>query len=186
MLASPTAAADRPWSITLYGGPAIYTVFTETLNGQGRWNSGMVGVAVDRHLAYLGWGWSLMGEAQVQQFFGGGAKDFFAGTGTYSAISLGLGIENHAFPWSRSVPTSFSAYIGPSYAFDPPMAYSIPSWGSRKALLNYLGIEFAVAVPPRDDVDVVFRLFHRSGVWGIYTNDAEEVSVLGVGLRYRF
>ena len=179
-------AAASVWSLTLYGGPATYTIFTETIDGKARFSSGMVAIALDRRLAYLGWGWNLVGEAQFQQFAARDSKDFIEGSGNYSAISLGIGVEYHHFPWERSLPTAVSVFVGPSYSFNPPLAYARAAWGSRKALLNYVGIEFAFAIPPRHDLDAVFRIYHRSGVWGIYTNDAQEASAIGVGLRYRF
>jgi hypothetical protein len=186
LLGSAPAAAASPWSVTLYGGPVTYTIFTESLDGNARFNSGMIGIAVDRRLAYLGWGWNLVGEAQFQQFASWTQKDFIEGSGNYSAISLGIGVEYHHFPWDKTVPTAVSVFLGPSYSFNPPLSYQRKYWGSRKALLNYLSIEFAFAIPPRRDLDAVFRIYHRSGVWGIFTNDAQEASVLGVGLRYRF
>ena len=85
-----------------------------------------------------------------------------------------------------ALPTAFSVFMGPSYSFNPPLAYRRADWGSRKALLNYLGFEFAFAIPPSRKFDAVIRVFHRSGVWGIYTNDAQESSAVGIGLRYRF
>jgi hypothetical protein len=185
LLACAPAAAG-PWSMTVYGGPTTYTIFTDTLNGKSQFNSAMVGLAVDRHVAYLGWGWHLMAEGQLQQFAAFRSKDFIEGTGNYAAVSLGLGIEYHSFPWKRELPTSLSFYIGPSYSFGPPLQYPREQWGSRKALLNYLGIELAVTLPQQHNLDAVFRLFHRSGVWGIYTNDVQEATTLGVGLRYRF
>lgn len=186
VLLSGNCAEATPWSVTLYGGPVTYTIFTETIKGEARFNSGMLAIAVDRRLAYLGWGWNLVGEAQFQQFAARDSKDFFEGSGNYSAISLGIGVEYHHFPWERTLPTAVSVFMGPSYSFNPPLAYRRIDWGSRKALLNYLGIEFAFAIPPRRDLDAVFRIYHRSGVWGIFTNDAQEASAIGVGLRYRF
>ncbi|MEI9889086.1 MAG: hypothetical protein WDN08_21795 [Rhizomicrobium sp.] len=180
------AASASPWSVTVFGGPVTYTIFTETLHGEARFNSGMIGIAVDRRLAYLGWGWNLIGEAQVQQFAARDSKDFYEGSGNYTSIALGLGVEYHHFPWDRSLPTAVSVFMGPSYAFNPPLTYRRDQWGSRKNLLNYLGIEFAFALVPRRNLDAVVRVYHRSGVWGIYTNDANEASSIGVGLRYRF
>jgi len=191
VLASPglfavKASAAEPWSVTLYGGPVTYTIFTQTLDGKARFNSGMVAVALDRRLAYLGWGWNLVGEAQYHQFFARDSRDFLEGSGNYSAVSLGLGVEYHRFPWERRLPTSLSVFLGPTYAFNPPLAYPRAAWGSRKSLENYLGIEIAVTIPEQRNLDAVFRLYHRSGVWGLYTNDVQEASVLGLGLRYRF
>ena len=186
VMLSGGAASANPWSVTVYGGPVTYTIFTQTISGKARFNIGILGIALDRRLAYLGWGWNLVGEAQFQQFAARDSKDFIEGSGNYSAISLGIGVEYHHFPWERSLPTALSIFMGPSYAFNPPLAYPRIDWGSRKSLLNYLGIEFAFAIPPRRDLDAVLRVYHRSGVWGIYTNDANEASAIGVGLRYRF
>jgi hypothetical protein len=186
LLLSCGTAEAGPWSVTLYGGPATYTLFTQTIKGNGRYNSLMIGIAADRRLAYLGWGWNLVGEAQFQQFAATKSKAFIEGSGNYPSIALGLGVEYHHFPWEQTVPTAVSVFMGPSYSFDPPLYYARNIVGSRKSLLNYLSIEIAFAVPPRRDLDAVVRVYHRSGVWGIYTDDAAEASVIGVGLRYRF
>ena len=170
-------ATASPWSITAYGGPATYTIFTQTISGHAKLDGGMISIAADRRLAYLGWGWNLVGEVQIQQFVFGPS---------YPSIALGLGVEYHHFPWEERLPTAMSIFMGPTYSYNPPLAYPTSAWGSRKSLLNYLSFEFAVAVPKLRKWDAVVRIYHRSGVWGIYTNDADECSVVGVGLRYRF
>ncbi len=186
LLLAPGAASANPWSVTLYGGPSTYTIFTQIVDGHARFNGGMIALAADRRLGYLGWGWNLVGEVQIQQFAFGSRHDFIEGSGTYNAVALGLGLEYHHFPWERSLPTAFSVFMGPCYSFDPPLAYQRVDWGSRKSLLNYLAFELAVALPQQRQWDAVVRIYHRSGVWGIYTNDVAEASVVGVGLRYRF
>src|SRR3569832_2871844 len=85
------SATAGPWSATLYGGPVTYTIFTQTLDGRARFNSGMLGIALDRRLAYLGWGWNLVGEAQVQQFFACVFLVFFVGFGFFCAFVFGFG-----------------------------------------------------------------------------------------------
>jgi len=169
-------ALAGPWSITVYGGPATGTIFTEVLAGRFKWDSGMIGIAADRRLAYLGWGFNLVGEVQLQEYSFGH---------TYPSAALGLGFEFHHFPWERQVPTAFSVFTGPTYSIDPPLNYPPAALGSRKALLNYVSAEIAVALPETRQWDAVFRIYHRSGAWGIYTIDADEVTVLGVGLRVR-
>jgi hypothetical protein len=169
-------AEAGPWSITLYGGPATGKIFTDFIAGRYTWDSGMVAVAADRRLAYLGWGVNLVGEVQFQQFAFGH---------TYPSFAVGIGGEFHDFPWREKVPTSLSIFTGPSYSIDPPLNYPRAQWGSRKALLNYVGLELAVELPQTKHWDAVFRLYHRSGMWGIYTLDADEVTVIGGGIRLR-
>ncbi|HEY2884098.1 MAG TPA: hypothetical protein VGJ08_02660 [Rhizomicrobium sp.] len=165
------------WSLSLYAGPSTNYIFTEVVAGRFHWADTMVGVALDRNLAYLGWGWSLNGEAQITQHFMGH---------TYNTAALGLGLEFDHFPWSESVPTSFAFYTGPSYTTNAPQQYSRSLWGSKKALLNYVSVELAFGIPNAANWDVEFRTFHRSGAWGIYTLDADENSMIGIGIRHRF
>ncbi len=177
LLAGATPAAAGPWSVTLYGGPATYTISSEVVQGHFGINAGVLGIAADRRLARLGWGWNLVGEGQFQ---------VFAGKHSYPSVSLGLGLEFHDFPWERHLPTAFSVFMGPTYSVDPYQFYATNLWGSRKSLLNYVSIELAVALPDTKRWDMVLRTYHRSGAWGVYTLDADEATVVGVGVRYRF
>jgi hypothetical protein len=170
-------ANESKWSLSLYAGPSTNYIFTEVVAGRFHWADTMVGVALDRKLAYLGWGWSLKGEAQITQHSLGH---------TYNTAALGLGVEFDQFPWSETLPTSFAVYSGPSYTTNPPQQYPRAEFGSKKALLNYVSIELAFAIPNAPRWDVEIRTFHRSGAWGIYTLDADENSVIGIGIRRHF
>jgi hypothetical protein len=170
-------ARETGWSVSLYSGPATNYYFTDFVAGKFHWQNAMVGVALDGRLAYLGWGWSLMGEAQLTQYTLGH---------NYQSAALGLGFEYNQFSWSRTLPTSFSVYMGPSYAINPPQQYPTSQRGSKKNLLNYLSAEFAVAVPGTTGWDVEFRTYHRSGAWGFYSLDADESTMIGLGIRRRF
>lgn len=174
---SSANASESKWSVSLYAGPSTNYIFTEVVAGRFHWADTMVGVAVDRKLAYLGWGWSLKGEAQITQHLLGH---------TYNTAALGLGLEFNQFPWSESLPTSFAFYTGPSYTTNPPQLYSRAAWGSKKSLLNYVSAELAFAVPNAPGWDFEVRTFHRSGAWGIYTLDPDESTMIGIGIRRRF
>lgn len=176
----PTTVAgsnESKWSVSLYAGPSTNYIFTEVVAGRFHWSDTMVGVAADRKLAYLGWGWSLKGEGQITQHFLGH---------TYNTVALGLGLEFDQFPWSETLPTSFAFYTGPSYTTNPPQQYPRAEWGSKKGLLNYVSVELAFGLPNAPNWDVEFRTFHRSGAWGIYTLDADENTMVGIGIRRRF
>ena len=170
-------ANESKWAVSLYAGPSTNYIFTEVVAGRFHWADTMVGLAVDRKLAYLGWGWTLQGEAQITQHFLGH---------TYNTAALGLGLEFDRFPWSESLPTSFAFYTGPSYTTNAPQQYSRAKFGSKKALLNYVSVELAFGIPNTPNWDVEFRTFHRSGAWGFYTLDADENSMIGIGIRRRF
>jgi hypothetical protein len=53
-------------------------------------------------------------------------------------------------------------------------------------LLNYVSVELAIGIPSAPGWDIDLRTFHRSGAWGIYTLDADESTMIGIGVRRRF
>jgi hypothetical protein len=139
----------------------------------------MVGLAVDRQLVDLGWDISLAGEGQVTQYFFGHPNTTFA---------LGLGLQlNDIFGLNR---TSFSGYLGPSYATDPPytsIGYGGKIWrASRVNFLNFVSIEFAAGIPNHPHWDGVLRIYHRSGLMGVYTDSDDDGMAIGLGIRAHF
>lgn len=166
-----------PWSVTLYAGPSFDRRFSDLIDGHFHLRGGMVGLAVDRDLFNLGWDISLGAEAQATEYsFGSG----------FTTAALGLGLRFHRFPWKD---TSLAIYTGPSYSLSPPhipIYYGSSNYRMRR-FLNYLSIEFAVASPwdPRH-WDGVFRIYHRSGAWGLYSNNIDEGTTFALGVRARF
>ena len=162
------------WSATLYGGPYT-TNITSDIFTHGAFNvrGGMVGLAVERRLFNLGWDISFGAEAQITHYFG---------DDNYSTGAFGIGFRFDRFPWDN---TSFAIYSGPSYSPSPPL---IGRYLHREVkLLNYIGLEFAVAIPHHErHWDAVPRVYHRSGVWGVYSDNVDEGSMIGVGIRARF
>ena len=183
----PSKADDSPWSLTGYGGVVSDHNFTQILGngtiirghnyGHGfSVNNAMFGVAADRKLFYLGARFWLAAEGQLTVYTLGH---------NYASGAIGAGLQFDGFPWRDQIPTVLSVYTGPSYAVNPPKAPEVPFFRG-KALLNYLGVEVAVALPRSDEWDAVFRIYHRSGVWGGYSLDDDESSMIGLGLRKRF
>lgn len=165
------------WSASLYAGPASYSRISDIFSGQGRLNGGMVGLAVDKVLVHLTDDLSIGAEAQLTEYAFGQ---------TYTTGALGLGLRFDHFIWSDA---SLAIYSGPSYAPDPPKVpdYNYgPSYRMVK-FLNYIGLEFAVALPgDARHWDVVTRIYHRSGAWGVYSNNVDEGTMIGFGLRAKF
>ena len=174
------AQTNGPWSATLYVGPSTTKYFGAVLQSFNLQPTGaMVGVAVDRRLLYLGQGISIAAEGQVTQYFFG-HKD--------TTLAFGLGFQaDDVFGLKR---TTWSIYAGPSYATDPPYT-SIGYRGivypaSRVRFLNFVGIEWAVGFSDESKWQGVFRIYHRSGLMGLYTDSDDDGMALGFGIRRRF
>jgi hypothetical protein len=168
------------WSMSVFIGPTTTKYFTRIFrDGDFAPSGAAIAINADRRLAYLGWGFTLAAEGLVTQGIAGRAD---------TTASLGLGFEFTGFPWQARWPTSFSFFIGPSYSFDPPALGGFkgnqPIF-QRRPLLNYVGIEFAAALSRAGKWDGIFRVFHRSGVFGLYS-DADEGTMIGLGIRHRF
>jgi hypothetical protein len=176
----PASARERPWSVSVYYGPASTKYFCAFLQD---WNmhptATMLGVALDRRLVDLGYDISLAAEVQAGTYFFGHTNV------TYGA---GLGLQfGRPFGFDSA---RFSIYIGPSYATDPPyvsIGYKHRTYpAARDAFLNFVSFELAVGLPGSENWDGVFRMYHRSGMFGVYSNSDDDGLMFGLGVRYRF
>jgi hypothetical protein len=178
--AAPQVQKKSPWSVTLYYGPSTTKFVGATLRSmEPQWSNAMAGLAIDRKLAYLGYDISLAAEAQVTQYM-------FENTDTTFALGLGFQAEN-VFGCKR---LTFSGYFGPSYGLNPArssIGYNgTPFPSTRKKFLNYVGAEIAYGIPWDRHWDAVFRFYHRSGVFGLYSDGDDDGLSIGVGLRANF
>ncbi len=180
ILALPVSAHDKPWSVTVYFGPSSTKYFGAVFtSGRLQPSAAMLGIAADRRLLYLGEGISVGSEVEIGQYgFGHSNTVFSAGIGFQASEPFGL------------AHTRFSVYDGPSYALDPPLTsigYHGMSYPAlRRKLLNYVTLEYAVALSSNSRWDGVIRMFHRSGAWGWYSIGDDDGLTFGLGLKYRF
>ena len=172
--------AHNPWSVSLYFGPSSQKYFGAVIqSGRLQPSGGMLGVAANGRLLYLGYGISLAAEGQITGYFFGHKN---------ASVAFGLGFQVNA-PFGIEH-TAFSVYDGPSYAFDPPYtaiyykSLVVPSY--RIKFLNYVSMEYAVELPNSQHWDGVFRFYHRSGAWGLYNKNDDDGIAVGLGVRYRF
>jgi len=89
------------------------------------------------------------------------------------------------FPWNKYVNTSFA--IGEGISYDT----SIPSLEGKssentKRLLNYLLLEATFAPPSYPQLQIVARIHHRSGCFGLYHAGNTGSNAIGLGIRYLF
>lgn len=120
------------------------------------------------------WEW----EAQVGKHFG--LQDHWELNG------LAL-LRWNQYPWSNYVRTSFAVGDGLSWASSVP-TLELASHTNEGAtpLLNYLLIELTFGAPKILDWDFVFRIHHRSGIFGTFNGVDGGSNVIGLGLKYRF
>lgn len=177
------AAAEAPkleWAATLYAGPSTTKFLGAALQKLNLEPTGvMFGLAVDRPFLNLGWDVALSGEGQITQYgFGHSNTSFALGAGMQANDPFGI----------RGTMLSF--YTGPSYALDPPytsIGYSnnlFPAW--RVKFQNYIAIEYAVSLTPSQNWAAAFRLYHRSGAFGLYTESDDDGLAVGLGIRHNF
>ena len=89
------------------------------------------------------------------------------------------------FPWNDYLSTSFAIGEGVSYAT------AIPSLERKdnpktKRLLNFLALEASIALPQYPELQLVARVHHRSGAFGLYGAGNTGSNALGIGIRYLF
>lgn len=88
-------------------------------------------------------------------------------------------------PWNQYVNTSLA--IGEGVSYDS----SVPSLEKKanqdtKRFLNYLMLEATFAAPSYPRLQLVARIHHRSGAYGLYRAGNTGSNVLGLGIRYLF
>lgn len=115
----------------------------------------------------------------------GGVGRRFGNNNSFEAY-VALAARWTAFPWNNYLRTTFAVYpIGPSYVADLAPS-EIAKDGRSAAWLNYFGLELTFAAPELPQLEVLFRLHHRSGAFGAINGSTNGADFLSVGARYRF
>ncbi|CAH0239182.1 hypothetical protein [Roseomonas sp. CECT 9278] len=115
----------------------------------------------------------------------GGVGRRFGDNESFEAYAA-LALRWTEFPWNRHLRTTFAVYpIGPSYVAD--LSPSEVSKDGRSAnWLNYFALELTLAAPSLPQLEVLFRLHHRSGAFGLINGSTNGADFLSVGARFRF
>jgi len=92
------------------------------------------------------------------------------------------------FPWSNTIRTTFGLGGGLSYATDIPSIEIRPSDpnGDYSRLMHYIAVEATFALPKYKDWQLVYRLHHRSGVFGLMQAENAGNTAVQIGLRRYF
>lgn len=89
------------------------------------------------------------------------------------------------FPWDSYLTTSFAIGEGISYASSIPSLEGKSSENTKR-LLNYLLLEATFAAPSYPRLQLMLRIHHRSGAYGLYHAGNTGSNDIGLGLRYLF
>ena len=128
---------------------------------------------------------------------GGFAVELEVGTGAQWGTYLGEdnGTEHvwgaaylryDRFPWRGVVRTSVGASLGLNVITrDNALERSRNTDEAQSRLQHYFSPEIALALPSRPNVEVLYRVHHRSGVYGLFCTDCGS-NIDTLGLRYRF
>ncbi len=88
-------------------------------------------------------------------------------------------------PWNQTVNTSFAIGEGVSYVSSVP-AIEARQNDNTKRLLNYLAFEATFALPSHPEWQLVAKIHHRSGAYGLYHAGNTGSNDVGLGIRYLF
>lgn len=88
-------------------------------------------------------------------------------------------------PWNHYVNTSLALAEGVSYDTSVPAIEKRQNTNTKR-LLNYLIVEATFAHPSYPRLQLLARIHHRSGVYGLYHAGNTGSNDVGLGLRYLF
>ena len=192
-LAAPAVAQSRGAadSVMIFGGVASETNFTDLLIAP--WTAelnaiGVVGGSFSRRfgtvneltgsIGHFGDDLTVEGEAGISARFG----DEDLGE-AWTALYL----RYDGLPWNDTVYTTIGVNTGVSLLTN---LSDFERWrdekGRSSVFLHYLGPEFTFANPENKDLELVLRLHHRSGVFGLFDGVVSGSTFLSAGVRVRF
>lgn len=108
-----------------------------------------------------------------------------SGENTIYEIAPYMGWRWANLPWNNYLTTSLALGEGVSYASSVPALEKRYSQNTKR-LLNYLMFEATFALPSHPRIQLVARIHHRSGAFGLYGAGNTGSNDIGLGLRYLF
>lgn len=92
------------------------------------------------------------------------------------------------FPWNHRLRTTFAFAEGLSYSSSVPSVEINPSRQdlTYNKLLNYLAAEVTISLPSRKNWELVYRLHHRSSIFGLMDADNDGSTAIAIGIRHYF
>jgi hypothetical protein len=90
------------------------------------------------------------------------------------------------FPWNDAIYTTIAANTGLSILTETSEFEKDRSDGQSSLLLHYLAPEITFANPDYKDLELLLKLHHRSGVFGLFDGVHGGSTFVSGGIRFRF
>ncbi len=90
------------------------------------------------------------------------------------------------FPWRNYLFTTISLGEGVSYANIIPREETDSSPGNPHRYLNLLIFEVTFALPKYPQLQLAYKIYHRSPAWGTFSLGAYGSNVIGMAINYYF
>ena len=148
------------WFLTVYGGAHAQDDIGDVFTLQPKFedNDYLVVVALARELWHFKKYISFELEGQIGKHFN---NDTFW---EFNGLIIG---RWHVFPWDKYFDTSFAVGDGISHYTEVSKVEKADDEDSQRTI-NYLLFELALGLPQHPRWDVVLRIHHRSGIFGVY------------------
>jgi len=166
------------WAFTLYGGPHVQETLGDALSFQATYldDTYVIVGALTRELwRYRDW-FALEVEGQVGKHFG---------EMQHWELNGLIDIRWLLFPWDKYVETSFAIGDGLSYATEVPEVELADDEDAQR-LLNYLLFELTLGLPQYPQWDIVARIHHRSGIFGLMGGMYGGSNFVTGGIKFKF
>lgn len=97
-----------------------------------------------------------------------------------------FGLKWQNFSWDKYIKTVFSVGEGVSYASGIPNRELHFANNARyaKKFLNFLSFEAGFALPNHPSLQLVYKIHHRSGCFGLYKSSNSGSTAVALGIRY--
>jgi hypothetical protein len=171
---------DRPWSVLLYAGITAYENIGEVIT----FHITPTGESIySAELAYIFYR-NLFSEFQVAV---NGAMRFASGENPVPEFDVYIMYRLIKFPWSKYIDTTMAVGEGLSYAASIPYSEQKKDVNSEE-LLDFLTFELTLGLPSHPEWQLVGRIHHRSGMYGIFAPRSYHAgsNAAGLGIRYFF
>lgn len=180
------APCEGSCAVTIYGGNYVENSLGQVLVTSPEvpltWNYAtndhIVATSISRTTAWFWHHWTLEPEVGMAQRFGRQSA-----TEVWGAFFF----RYHGFPWDHKVLTTLAVSTGLNWASDiTEVEKERAHDGKGSQLMHYFAPELTFADPAHPNVELVFRMHHRSGVFGLVSDAWGGAQYGTVGLRIRF
>jgi hypothetical protein len=194
-LAAPAFAGSRGAddSVMIFGGVASETNFTELMYSPWSTDVNPIGVMGASYSHRLGTVNELVGDIDLGQIGDDftieaeGGTSFRFGDEHLGEAWAALYLRYDGLPWNDTVYTTIGVNTGVSLLTGiSDFEEGRDDKGKSSEFLHYLGPEFTFADPKNKDLELVLRLHHRSGVFGLFDGVVSGSTFLSAGIRVRF